>query len=125
MEKLHLSMNVLTGTVSSSIHLMTNLKELMLSRTYIAGTIPEKIGNLVALENLEMYGNQLTGKIPDSLGSCTNLKRIGKYDDQSNITIRIIVCISFVSLNIKSHFTLLFLSMIKKKILNNKSRSLQ
>ena len=71
-------MNLFSGTVSSSINVMTNLKELMLSRTYVTGTIPEHIGELASLENLEMYGNQLSGKIPDSLGGCTNLKRIGK-----------------------------------------------
>ncbi len=80
LEKLHLSLNLFTGTISPKIGKLTKLKELMWSRSQISGSIPDDMGDVTSLENWELYGNQLTGTIPPSIGNCTSLKRIGKCE---------------------------------------------
>ena len=82
LEKLHLSMNPLTGSLPH-LKQLPNLKELMVSRTQLTGTIPQNLGSILpSLENLEMYGNQLVGSIPSSLSRCSGLKRIDLFNNK-------------------------------------------
>lgn len=53
LEKLHLSNNILTGTLPpKSIGQMENIKELFYSNNYIQGTIPRETGNLSKVRQL-------------------------------------------------------------------------
>jgi Leucine-rich repeat (LRR) protein len=69
-----LSNNKMSGTIPSSIGNLTKLKELNLGANQFSGTIPTSIGNLTELEQLVLGENQLTGAIPDEIGNLVNIK---------------------------------------------------
>ena len=66
----------LTGTIPSSIGLLSTLQYLSLASNQILGTIPSQIGYLNRLAFFRADVNYLTGTIPASLGSLTQLQYI-------------------------------------------------
>jgi Leucine-rich repeat (LRR) protein len=79
-----LGSNGLTGTISSSLELLTSLTILGLIGNGLTGTIPSSLGSLTSLTDLKLYGNELTGTIPSSLASLTSLTNI--LLDQNKLT---------------------------------------
>ncbi len=71
--RINLIQNSLTGSISDSIGLLTNLRTLSLSFNQLTGPIPSEIGNLGSLLQLNLSNNQLTGEIPDEIFNLTNL----------------------------------------------------
>src|SRR6266511_4281841 len=78
---IYMGYNNLTGSISSSIGKLANLKELDISDNQLTGSIPTSIGNLVKLEFLDLYFNQLSGSISSSIN---NLKSIIHFAVSSN-----------------------------------------
>ena len=66
----------LSGTVPTSIGLLTGLTSLLLNINHLVGSIPSELGNLSGLQILDLYSNCLTGKIPTQLGSLTGLQKL-------------------------------------------------
>ena len=58
----------LSGTIPSQIYAMSALRYLDLSYNELSGTIPEPEGTLPSLETLLLTGNMLTGSVPMGMG---------------------------------------------------------
>ncbi|CAI7873452.1 unnamed protein product, partial [Closterium sp. NIES-54] len=67
------SNNNLTGSIPSSISLLTRLTYLSLSNNNLTGSIPRGISVLVQLINLRIHGNRMGGSLPSSLSRLVNL----------------------------------------------------
>eukprot|EP00899_Mesostigma_viride_P016624 jgi/Mesvir1/24963/Mv16933-RA.1 len=63
----------LTGVLSSSLYLLSELSDLNLSHNLLTGSIPPEIGRLEHLVSLYLWGNNLWGTVPLEIG---NLKRL-------------------------------------------------
>lgn len=74
----------LTGTIPTTIGLLTNLMSLSITNCDLSGQIPTEIGQLTMMEQMWFYGNWLTGSIPNEILQLTNLKILGLEDN--NIT---------------------------------------
>jgi Leucine-rich repeat (LRR) protein len=66
---LDLTANLLSGTIPSSIGMLTNLDFLDLADNTLNGTIPTEMGLLSKLEVLDLWSNRFTGTVPFSLAS--------------------------------------------------------
>jgi Leucine-rich repeat (LRR) protein len=67
--QLDLDTNLLSGTVPTSIGMLTNLDFLDLGDNNLNGTIPTELGLLSNLEVLDLYSNRFNGTVPASLAS--------------------------------------------------------
>nr|AMM43063.1 LRR-RLK [Vernicia montana] len=94
-----LNMN-LSGTLSPSLGLFSNMTILDFMWNKISGSIPKEIGDIKSLVLLLLNGNQLTGPLPEELGYLPNLDRI--QIDQNHISGPIPT--SFANLNKTKHF---------------------
>ena len=74
----------LSGTITSSIGLLTSLTRLNLVSNALGGAIPTSIGGLTALTYLRFANNQFNGIVPIQIGSLVNLYTI----DFSNTKIK-------------------------------------
>ncbi|PIA57182.1 hypothetical protein AQUCO_00600131v1, partial [Aquilegia coerulea] len=74
--------NSLTGTIPSSIGLLSELLLLYLSGNSLSGNIPPEIGNCSSLVDLQLYENQLEGVIPSELGMLGNLQILFLYSNK-------------------------------------------
>ena len=63
----------LTGSIPSSLGLLTGLTNLDLSRNNLEATIPTELGLLAELESLNLSRNILSGSLPESLGDLPSL----------------------------------------------------
>lgn len=80
-----IDMKSLSGTISSSIGVLTSLVTLYLAGNKISGSIPSAIGTLQSLTYLNLGTNILiSGKIPSQMGSMVNLKYL--YLDNNKLT---------------------------------------
>ena len=67
-ERLALTNNSLSGTLSNSIADLVNLTNLSLGNNTITGSIPSTIGSLINLRILQLNSNELSGSIPTAIG---------------------------------------------------------
>jgi len=58
----------LSGSIASSIGILTSLESLSFASNSLTGSIPSEIGTMTALTSLNLSNNSLTGSIPDELG---------------------------------------------------------
>jgi len=72
-EQLLVEKKDLIGTISTSIGLLTSLRNIQYDRNGLTGMIPTEFGLLTNLERLDIDNNNLTGTIPTELGLLTNL----------------------------------------------------
>ncbi|XP_051186165.1 uncharacterized protein [Lolium perenne] len=70
---LDLSHNELTGSIPSSMGLLTELETMLLHANKIRGSIPPAFANLTKLRFLFLQENQLSGEIPRQIGKLSNL----------------------------------------------------
>ncbi|KAK2451594.1 protein NSP-INTERACTING KINASE [Trifolium repens] len=63
----------LSGTLSSAIGNLTNLKQVLLQNSNISGKIPPQLGNLHKLQTLDLSNNRFSGFIPSSLSQLNSL----------------------------------------------------
>jgi Leucine-rich repeat (LRR) protein len=68
---LELSKNQLTGSIPTELGLLTALDWLYLEDNQLSGTIPTELGMLTTMAGLDLESNQLTGFIPSELGLLT------------------------------------------------------
>ncbi|WP_175288732.1 leucine-rich repeat domain-containing protein [Flagellimonas eckloniae] len=74
--RLYLLDNNLSGTLTTELGQLTNLRGLDLRNNQIAGSIPASLGNLTSLEFLILSRNNLSSNIPSSIGNLINLKTL-------------------------------------------------
>ncbi|XP_048446045.1 probable leucine-rich repeat receptor-like protein kinase At1g35710 [Pyrus x bretschneideri] len=84
---LDLSNNWLSGSIPTSLGLLTNLSTLYLHSNNLSGIIPKEIGNLKSLVDLGLSESQLNGSIPTSLGQLTNLSTLYLHSNNLSGTI--------------------------------------
>ncbi|CAI9268070.1 unnamed protein product [Lactuca saligna] len=71
---LHLEGNGFSGSIPSSISMLTELSQLKLGGNQFTGTVPDGIRQLKSLSLLALDRNKLTGSIPDFFTSFSNLR---------------------------------------------------
>ncbi|CAM8978896.1 unnamed protein product [Rhodiola kirilowii] len=78
LERLDLSNNMLSGTLSDSIGNFSTsaLQQFCIAENHITGSIPERIGELSGLSWVDFSGNIFSGTIPTSIGKLTKLSRL-------------------------------------------------
>ncbi|KAI7726693.1 hypothetical protein M8C21_010969, partial [Ambrosia artemisiifolia] len=83
MKLIHLLLenNRLTGTIPSTLGLVTSLEVVRLDRNLLRGSVPSNINNLTNTTYLFLSNNQLTGPMPDLTGM-----NVLKFVDLSNNT---------------------------------------
>ena len=72
--KFYLQNTGLSGTLPSSLSLLTDMNYLNLAGDAITGTIPSEISNMTKLQLLDLCCNSFSGRLPPSLGSLTALQ---------------------------------------------------
>ncbi|MCO5603018.1 hypothetical protein L7F22_057160 [Adiantum nelumboides] len=66
----------LTGTLSSELGKLVDLRQLVLRRNKLTGIIPFQLGELGKLEVLDLAHNQFSGQLPEDLGNLSTLSRL-------------------------------------------------
>jgi Leucine rich repeat len=79
---LSLYANFLTGTIPSSISLMTSLIGFHVSYNSFTGTIPSSLGNILSLKYLSLQWNSLNGTIPHTIGRLSNLNSLKLFTNR-------------------------------------------
>ncbi|XP_031479908.1 putative leucine-rich repeat receptor-like serine/threonine-protein kinase At2g24130 [Nymphaea colorata] len=79
---LNLSSNLLHGAIPKEIGAMENLERLLLSDNNFTGTIPETMGAMKHLGLLDLSRNMLTGEIPEALSNLTQLRMLYLHGNQ-------------------------------------------
>ena len=74
--------NELSGSIPSTLGNLSNLEHLLLGNNELSGSIPSTLGNLSNLELLMLHQNQLSGPIPPSLGNLSNLEQLMLHQNQ-------------------------------------------
>ena len=74
--ELHLPRLNLSGTIPSSISLLSDITHIDLNTNDIRGTIPESLYDLTRLNSLYLYKNQLQGFVSTSIRKLTNLENL-------------------------------------------------
>ncbi|XP_042489247.1 probable LRR receptor-like serine/threonine-protein kinase At2g23950 [Macadamia integrifolia] len=64
----------LSGILSGTIGVLTNLRQVLLQNNNISGEIPAELGNLPKLQTLDLSNNGFSGIIPESLGQLKGLQ---------------------------------------------------
>ena len=82
LQSLELGANALTGGIPLGIGSLTALQTLNLSRTQLGGPIPASLGGLTRLQNLLLNESALTGPLPASLGGLSQLQNLQLYTNQ-------------------------------------------
>jgi len=75
---------LLSGTIPTSIGLLSNMVNIYLSNNKITGSLPSEIGRLSMLECFSVYNNSMAGSIPTEFSELTNLQRL--FLDHNNLT---------------------------------------
>jgi Leucine-rich repeat (LRR) protein len=70
------SNNRLTGTISTTLGLLTNMVNFAVGSNFITGSIPSSLGNLANLSLISLYTISLTGSLPTELGQMSALLSI-------------------------------------------------
>ncbi|CAM8924674.1 unnamed protein product [Rhodiola kirilowii] len=85
LERIDLSYNMLSGTLSDSIgnFSTSRLQQFSIEKNHITGPIPERIGELSGLSWLDFNGNIFSGSIPTSIGKLAKLSKL--YLDHNNL----------------------------------------
>jgi len=73
LQRIFMPANQIAGTLPESLFEMQYLQELYLGQTLVTGTLPTAIGQLTNLFVLELSSVQLTGTIPTEIGNMQNL----------------------------------------------------
>ncbi|WP_020532789.1 fibronectin type III domain-containing protein [Flexithrix dorotheae] len=74
--EINLSNEGVSGSLSSSLGQLTELRKLNLFNNAISGTLPKEIGQLTKLTYLDLDRNGLEGPVPEEIGNLTNLKTL-------------------------------------------------
>ena len=70
---LEMGRNLLNGSIPASLGMLKNMHVLHLGNNRLSGEVPSTLGNLTQLNSLHLECNGLSGIIPPNLGSCQNL----------------------------------------------------
>ncbi|XWS27249.1 hypothetical protein CRYUN_Cryun26dG0098600 [Craigia yunnanensis] len=64
----------LSGTLSTTIGNLTNLRQVLLQNNNLSGEIPPELGTLQKLQTLDLSNNRFSGAIPGPFGQLNNLR---------------------------------------------------
>lgn len=92
LQNLQLRSNEFSGTLSSTIGLLTNLVELDVSENRLKGSLPTEIGLMTSLTRLQLYSNAFDDMIPSELGLLQNAESMALHDNLFTGTVPIIIC---------------------------------
>ncbi|KAF4400710.1 hypothetical protein G4B88_001265 [Cannabis sativa] len=103
---LSLSGHKLSGSLSSDLGKLGQLKLLALHNNNFYGTIPSELGNCTLLEKIYLQGNYLSGLIPSELGNLQELKEldISSNSLSGNIPLSLGKLDKLISLNLSNNF---------------------
>ncbi|KAJ8618126.1 hypothetical protein MRB53_014312 [Persea americana] len=78
MKLIHLILdgNELTGSIPTTLGLVTTLLVLRLDRNHLSGEVPSNLNNFTNIIELNLANNQLTGPIPNLTSEMTNLNHV-------------------------------------------------
>eukprot|EP00980_Cylindrotheca_fusiformis_P012201 scaffold2962_cov126-Cylindrotheca_fusiformis.AAC.17 len=79
-DRLDFSNNRLTGTVTSSLGQLKDLKYLSLKSNRLVGALPTEIALMTSLTSIHLSLNQLSGEIPTAIDSLSHLREL-RLDD--------------------------------------------
>jgi len=104
-QNITLTSMTLSGSISSSIGILTHLEVLNLRDNQIIGSIPPEIGELIELRQLILAHNRIQGNIPNNMSNLTNLELLqlnanrleGKVPDEIQVNSTIFNISSFTS----------------------------
>ncbi len=81
LQGLYLDGNQLSGQLSPQFSLLSNLGELTLAHNKFSGTLPEEIFTLRNLRNIDLGTNNFTGALSENISALSNLKKIRIEDN--------------------------------------------
>lgn len=106
LENLQLRSNEFSGTLSSTISLLTNLVEFDISRNGLKGALPAEVGLMASLTRLQLYSNSFDNTIPTELGLLSNLESIALYYNLFSGTVPLEICeLTFAHVLMQEDFT--------------------
>ena len=74
LERIDMSDNLLSGTLSTTIGNLLRLEDLFLDSNFISGTLPTEVGRLQSLSSrFSLWENSLAGTIPTEVGHLTGV----------------------------------------------------
>jgi len=79
---LEAKLNLLVGSIPTSIENLTNLIHLDLGANDLSGSLPEELGCLQSIKKIYLYSNLFTGCIPPKLATPANLTHLGLNNNQ-------------------------------------------
>lgn len=82
MEDLRLQLNVLTGSIPTSLTVLPRLSFLLLHGNMLNGTIPTEFGRTTSLVEIELQGTLLMGTIPTELAGLPKLTKLHAFNTQ-------------------------------------------
>jgi len=82
LKDLYYDANGLTGTIPTEIGQLTDLRRLDIDDNNLTGTIPTEFGRLIHLEELDLENNALTGTIPTELGMIAGALDLDFYNNK-------------------------------------------
>jgi len=92
LQNLYLNSNEFTGTIASTIGLLTNLVEFDGSKNKLEGAIPTEIGLMTRLTRLQLFSNSLQYNVPKELGRLTSLRNMELYNNQFTGSVPFEIC---------------------------------
>lgn len=78
---LNLSGNVLNGTIPFELGRMRKLVEIQLSNNLLYGEIPSSFGEILSLSYIDFSRNKLSGSVPESFANLSQLRQLWLYDN--------------------------------------------
>jgi hypothetical protein len=82
----------LTGTVPTTLGMLSNLYDLRVPKNKLTGVMPSEIGLCVGLEHLYVEENRMSGDVPSELGQLTKLLDLKIYENEFGGTMPEQVC---------------------------------
>lgn len=84
LKSVHIVDNNITGNIPSSFSRLTKLESFAIQYCHLSGSIPSFIGKLPNLYYLNLQSNQITGRIPASVGANPILRYVQLDNNQLN-----------------------------------------
>lgn len=67
---------LLTGTLPSTLGLMTNLENLVITHQALSGLIPSEVGLMASILNFDLTNNQLYSTVPWEIGTLSQIQQL-------------------------------------------------
>lgn len=115
MQRFFLSANQFTGSIPSSLSMLTLLTDMSVNNNHLAGDLPDAFQSLTGLINLDLSFNNLTGQLPSSMENLSSLTTLHVQNNQLSGTLDVLEELPLKDLNIENN---LFSGPVPVKLLN-------